>query len=387
MDGDPHPLAVDTPPVKAPTGPFARLKRPRLLMSLALAALLLVLAGRWIADRMATVATTDARIATDLVAVATDISGRITALHVSSGDRVSAGDVLFSIDDREARFRLAEYEAEVARLSAQIERESVRIGLSESKAGSEVAARQAGSSAADAAVEAAKADLDIAQRDFARASDLFNRGLIPQSAYDIARNAQESARQAVSRAEAERATANADQATALVARDEVALIAHELQVLRAALQRAQAQVEGQRVVVDQHQIRSPIDGVVDELFYDVGEHSLRGFRMALMHDPTALWVSANVKETEIRHIQPGARAEIRPDAAPGQVIEGEVGKVGNLTVAEAALMPNPNASGVFTKITQRIEVRIDLPEDTVGLKPGTMVRVKIDKPRKGGNDQ
>ena len=89
----------------------------------------------------------------------------------------------------------------------------------------------------------------------------------------------------------------------------------------------------------------------------------------------------------MRHILAGARAEVRPDSAPGQMVEGAVGQVSNLTVAEAALMPNPNASGVFTKITQRVEVRIDLPNNDLNLKPGTMVRVKIDKSSDGGSNQ
>jgi len=382
MDGDAHAIAVEEAPASR-AGWMQRLARPRLAAGLLLALVLILLAGRWIAERMATVATTDARVAADIIAVATDISGRVIEQHVSSGDRVGAGDVLYTIDDREARFRLAEYEADVARLAAEIERVALRAGFTDAMAGTQVAARTAGTTPAAAAVEAARANLDIAQREFARASDLFERGLITQAAYDIARNAHESARQALSRAEAERETAGADQRSAQVGRDEVKLIESELEVLRAALRQAEARVEGQKVVVDQHRIRSPIDGVVDELFYDVGEHSLQGFRMALLHDPDAVWVSANIKETELRHVRPGARAEIRPDAAPGRVIEGRVGRVGELTLAEASMMPNPNASGVFTKITQRVEVRIDLPEDIRGLTPGTMVRVKIDKARAG----
>ena len=388
MDGDPHtPGDAPTLTVEAKTAPWLTPKRARLMAIIAVGLLVLVVGGRWIGDRMAMVSTNDARVAADMVAVSTDISGRIVEKHVSSGDTVKAGDVLYSIDDRAAKYRLAEFEADVVRLQAEIDREAARIGLSSSKSGSTVAARNAESIAAEAAVGSAREDLIQAQREYTRAKDLHDRGFATDATYENAANALNSARLALAQAEAQLDRSGADRQVALVERDEVRLIEHELKVLQASLAQAQARVEGQRVVVDHHQIRSPIDGVIDELFYDVGEHSLQGFRVALLHDPDSVWVSANIKENQVRLIQAGARAEVRPDSEPGQLIVGEVGRVSDLTVAEAALMPNPNASGVFTKITQRIEVRIDLPDNELHLKPGTMVRVKIKKAFSSGGAQ
>ncbi|MCA8901495.1 MAG: HlyD family secretion protein [Hyphomonas sp.] len=335
------------------------------------------------ADRAAYVSTADARIAADMIAVATDISGRITSKPVSSGDAVKAGDVLYTIDDREAVFALEEYEADAARLEAEIAREEARIGLASSKAGSEVAARRAGAQSATASVEAAKSDYETAEREYERTQGLFNRGLVPQSALDQAKNAMDTAAQAVRRAEADRETAVADQRTASIQGQEVSLIEHDLAVLRAALEQAEARVEAQKVVVEHHTIRSPIDGVVDELFYDLGEHSLRGFRMALLHDPDAVWVSANIKETDIRNVAIGADVRVHADSEPGKRITGEVTRIHDATMAEAAMMPNPNANGVFTKITQRITVRIDVDPAGVRLRPGTMVRVRIKKQKPG----
>jgi len=365
----------------------AQLKVPRVRMGLALAAALIVgfLLVRFLADRAAYVSTSDARIAADMIAVSTDISGRITSVRVGEGDAVKAGDVLYTIDDREARYTLAEYEAEADRLRAQIAREEARITLSSSKAGSEVAARRAGTQSASASVEAARSNLDTAQREYERTKDLYERGLLPQTNFDQAKNALDTARQGLLRAEAERESAVADQRTASIAGKEVQLIEHDLSVLRAALEQAEARVAAQEVVLEQHTIRSPIDGVVDEMFYDPGEHSLRGFRMALLHDPDAVWVSANIKETDIRLIRPGAPVRVSADSEPGRRLEGRVTRIHDATIAEAAMMPNPNANGVFTKITQRISVRIDVEDAGVRLRPGTMVRVSIrkQKPEEG----
>ncbi|WP_233353130.1 HlyD family secretion protein [Henriciella mobilis] len=360
-------------------GALLRVKHARLAGGLLAALVLIGFAVQFLIDRAAYVSTADARIASDMIAVSADVSGRITNVAVGEGDRVSAGDVLFTIDDREAVYALAELEAEAERLRAEIAREEMRVLLASSKAGSEVAARTAGTQSAAAALVAARSDYETAQRDFDRTQDLFDKGRVSQAALDQARNVLDTAEQAVHRAEAERERAAAEQRTASISGEEVRLIDYELAVLKAALQKAEARLDAQKVVVDQHTIRSPIDGVVDEVFFDAGEHSLHGFRMALLHDPDTVWVSANIKETNIRHVRPGADVIIKADAYPGVELKGHVSSIHDATIGEAALMPNPNASGVFTKITQRIAVRIDVEPANVQLRPGTMVRVRIRK--------
>ncbi|KCZ95189.1 membrane fusion protein family protein [Hyphomonas hirschiana VP5] len=380
MEGDSQSFAVETEPTARQRAvAFARSRRGRMVIAAAAALILMVLAARFLMDRNAYVSTSDARVAAEMIALSTDISGRITSVQVNEGDRVSAGDILYTIDDREAVFTLAQLEAEATRLRAEMAREETRAGLATSKAGSQVAARRAGTLSASASVEAARSNLEIAQRDYDRTKDLFERGLMPQSNLDQAKNVLDTRAQALRRAEAERETAAADQRTASITGQEVRLIDYELTVLGAALDQAEARVEAQKVVVEQHTIRSPIDGVVDELFFDNGEHSLRGYRMALVHDPDAVWISANIKETDIRHVRPSASALVRADSDPSHEISGRVVRIHDATLGEAAMMPNPNANGVFTKITQRIGVRIALDPTDVDLRPGTMVRVRIRK--------
>lgn len=384
MEGDSQSFAVETGAnVRRRAGAFVRSPRGRMLIASTAALILIVLGIRFLLDRAAYVATSDARVAAEMIALSTDISGRITSVQASEGDLVSAGDILYTIDDREAVFKLAQLEAEATRLRAEMAREETRAGLATSKAGSQVAARRAGTLSASASVEAARSDLTIAQRDYDRTKDLFERGLMPQSNLDQARNVLDTRGQALRRAQAERDTAAADHRTASIAGEEVRLIDYELTVLRAALDQAEARVEAQKVVVEQHTIRSPISGVVDELFFDTGEHSLRGYRMALLHDPGSMWVSANIKETDIRYVRPSAAVQVRADSDPSHPIAGRVVRIHDATIGEAAMMPNPNANGVFTKITQRIRVRIDLEPTEVELRPGTMVRVRIRKGEAG----
>ena len=379
MDGDTQLLADETLSRRQRAVALARTPRVRRWIALAAIGLFALLALRFVLDRAAYVSTSDARVAADMIAVSTDISGKITSVAVHEGDSVAAGDVLYTIDDREAAFVLAESEAEANRLRAEIEREQARAGLATSKAGSQVAARQAGTRSASATVEAARSNLETALQEHDRTKNLFEQGRIPKSTYDQAKNALDTAQQALLRAQAERETAAAEQRTASITGEEVHLIDFDLSVLEAELAKAEARVDAQKVVLEQHTIRAPIDGVIDELFYDAGEHSLRGFRMALMHDPAAVWISANIKETDIRNVHPGAKVLVRADSDPSKVLDGHVTGIREATLSEASMMPNPNANGVFTKITQRINVKIDLDPSDVHLRTGSMVRVRIAK--------
>ena len=238
--------------------------------------------------------------------------------------------------------------------------------------------------AAEADAQSAQAALARAERDFARADNLLEAGLLTQPAWDAAENALETARQALRAADADLASARARAREALVSRDDASIVEQDLLVLEARLVQVAAKIERQTVLLDQHNIKSPISGVVDELFYDIGERTLQGFRVALLHDPEAVWVSANIKETEIGDLDIGAPVRIRVDSLPGEELSGRLSRIGDLTLAEAAMMPNPNASGVFTKITQRINVRIDLDPPRRSLRPGSMATVSI---RRRGSDQ
>jgi membrane fusion protein (multidrug efflux system) len=112
-------------------------------------------------------------------------------------------------------------------------------------------------------------------------------------------------------------------------------------------------------------------------FVRKGENVSPGQRIAMFHDPNEIWVEANVKETDIGLLTPGMKADIRVDAYPDKVFAGEVYRIGQAATNKFALLPDPNPSGNFTKITQRLPVRIALTEKDHALRPGMMVEVDI----------
>jgi len=161
-----------------------------------------------------------------------------------------------------------------------------------------------------------------------------------------------------------------------------------------------AQIARQKLDLADRNIRAPLSGVIDKTFVDIGEYVTPGQRLVLLHDPEEIWVEANVKETQVRKLRIGQRVEVFVDAYPGPGMVdailgmfgvdpadnddadagfvGHVIAIGNSTTAEFALLPSPNPSGNFTKITQRLPVRIAIDQKDRKLRPGMMVEVSID---------
>ena len=138
------------------------------------------------------------------------------------------------------------------------------------------------------------------------------------------------------------------------------------------------QRERQASEVKKHTITSPVTGVVDQTFVNEGEYVAPGQRFALVHDSRDVWINANIKETEVQKIRQGQPVIITVDAYPGRTFSGKVLLVGSAATSQFALIPSPNPSGNFTKITQRIPVKISVEQQDGLLKPGMMVEVDID---------
>jgi len=100
----------------------------------------------------------------------------------------------------------------------------------------------------------------------------------------------------------------------------------------------------------------------------------------LIHNPAAVWVEANIKETDIRHLEPGMPVDVSIDAYPDRHFTGTIARIGQAATSEFALLPNPNPSGNFTKVTQRLPVRVALEPSDVALRPGMMAVVNIEIP-------
>ena len=151
----------------------------------------------------------------------------------------------------------------------------------------------------------------------------------------------------------------------------------QLLVLARQADEIRAEIRRQEVDIADRTITSPADGAVVMTFTRRGEHVSPGQRMLMFHDPNQIWVEANVKETDVGRLKPGMKADIRVDAFPDKVFHGQVFRIGQAATSKFALLPDPNPSGNFTKITQRLPVRLLLTDKDPTLRPGMMVEVDV----------
>ena len=332
--------------------------------------------GVWLLDQATFVTTTDARVRARMVTLSADAAGRLVEVLPTAGDRVQRGQVIARLDDRRARLALAEASLELKALDIEIAREKLTADVSRERGGQRVAGERSGIDSATAVVAGAQAELARVEGEHRRAAALHASGLVTDAALERAAAALEVARQGVARAQAGledgRAglgEAVADSRSAEIAGRTADVLAMQAHALRQRIARIKLELE-------QHTITSPIDGVIDEVFAEAGEHVAPGARIALAHETQGLWMEAHIKEPDLPRIVVGAAVELRFDAARTSC-PGEVERIGEAATSEFALLPNANPAGVFTKITQRVPVRIRIGADCGAVRPGAMATLRI----------
>lgn len=332
-----------TPPPAAPASP-ARFLLPGALIVLIIG-LLAWGAEYWAIGRFY-IGTDDAYLAADSSLIAAKIPGYVTAVEVRQDQKVTQGQVLAVIDPRDYQNALAAAKAECANDQAALVLQQARI------------------EAAKAAVTGDQARLKFAQTDALRYAALSANGA--------------SARQQTDEASTALATASAqlqaDQAN-------LAAAAAEVDVLNAALASATAHDAQAALDLENTQIRAPFEGVVGDKSVAVGDYLQPGAGIMAVVPLSQVYVVANYKETQIEDIRPGQRVSVQVDGFPDLNVQGHVDSVFPASGQEFALLPPDNATGNFTKIVQRVPVKIvlDLTPDLIGkLRPGMSVEPEID---------
>ena len=338
----------------------------------------LIALGNFLVNRWTHVYVNDSRIAANVVALGSEVTGRVTAVNVVAGDRVARGDLLVRLDSRQAQLRLQELDAEATRIAAEQAQLRAQQAMIQAGVRSRLDAGRAQVRASEAEHRATRAELDAARSDYERQSSLRRSGAVSMQQFEEVRAKHLTAQQKELRAAAEIESARAALAVIETEDAQVEVLDRQIAVLDAQRTSLDAKRAQQRVDLDDREVRAAFDGVVDATFVDVGEHVSPGSRLLMYHDPTRVWVDANVKETEFRRLKLGATATVRVDAYPDRVFKGEVIRLGNAATSEFALLPSPNPSGNFTKVTQRLPVRMTIEQDESLLRPGMMVELAID---------
>jgi membrane fusion protein (multidrug efflux system) len=306
------------------------------------------------------VSTDDAYVKADNTTIAPKISGYIGAVLVGDNEEVRAGQILARIDDRDYKVTLQQAEADVA---------SARAAIANKRAALD--AQQSVIDAARATVVADQANQTFAGQEDVRYAALAAKG------YGSVQNSQ----QASSRLAANRAAVARDEASLVSAIKQLDVLKAELAQAEAALARGEAARSQAELNLSYATIVSPVDGVVGNRTLRVGQYVQAGTQLMAVVPVQAAYIVANYKETQLTDVRPGQQVEIEVDMFPGQTFSGRVDSIAPASGQEFALLPPDNATGNFTKVVQRIPVKITLDAGgsaSGALRPGMSVVPTID---------
>jgi membrane fusion protein (multidrug efflux system) len=371
-------------PVAPPTpepAPFLSYRRRRLVRFGVVGVLLALGAaafGHWLMNRWSHVYVVDSRIAAHVITMSSEVAGRVTAIPVVAGDRVTAGDLLVGIEARQARLMLQQIDAEVTRIRAEQSELRAQQDMIRTQVASKLQAAEAELAAGEADHRASEADLEQARAEYERVNSLFKTGVVASQRLEEAQARCTSAQQRELHSAAEIERARAAMAVTEAEESEIAVLDRQIATLDAESAAQLARREHQLIDLEHRELRAPFTGVIDQTFVDVGEYVAAGTRLLMYHDPDNVWIDANVKETEFGRLRDGAAVTITVDAYPDRAFHGQVARLGQAATSQFALLPSPNPSGNFTKVTQRLPVRIAIEQEDDLLRPGMMVEVEID---------
>jgi membrane fusion protein (multidrug efflux system) len=348
-------------PVEAP----ARKKRSARSFLLPIIGLALLGAGSWYGynywtDGRFMITTDDAYVQADMSFVSPKISGYIDKVLVNENQKVKAGDPLFAIDNGDYKIAVAQAEAQIATLAKTLDRIDAQTK-----------AAQASLSQAKAQKVADQAAADNAARAQDRAAQLLKTHVGTQAQLDDAQTALDQAKAALVGADAQIAAAQANIGVLEAQRAESASTLASLQLTRDKAERDLSFTV----------LKAPYDGVVGNRSVEQGDLVSPGQKLAVVVPMDKLYIVGNFKETQLGRMVPGEKVRITVDAIDGQSFEGTVSSLAPASGAVFSLLPPENATGNFTKVVQRVPVRIDVPADvlkTGKLRAGLSVVVAVD---------
>ena len=349
--GSPQPEAPQTtvtdtavsaaPPVKAAGGGM----RKKILIGVAAVAGIAVLwmGGDWFLNGRFNISTDNAQLRSDIARVTPKIEGYVANILVAENQQVKEGDLLIELANDEFVLRLAHAKANLAQAEADAAQAHARISVQRDTLAETRAAR-----------EAADANAELSESDAKRLTDLAAKGWYPKAKLDQVQAAKRTANAQLTQADASITAQRSQLSSAQAAADSA----------DAKVEASRAEVEGAQLELDRTKIHAPMNGTVTKKDVVVGQILSPG-RVALsIVSSDDIWVLANFKETQINEMRVGQCVNVHVDAYPDKHFKGHVQSLSPSTGATFSLVPQDTATGNFTKIVQRVPVKIVLDAES-----------------------
>ena len=351
----------DSPSPEGARVPLPAPRRRAVLIAAGAVAVLIALglAGRAVRYARTHESTDDAQVDGHIVPVLARVGGYVLAVEVEDNAGVAAESLLVRIDSAEYAIRLVQADAEVAAAGAAVAQGAAAL---------ESARQQR--AAAQAQTDAARAAADRARADLARAQELAATQVVSRQQLDAAQAAKD----------ATEANLQASQRQAAAAGSAIAVAQASQRAAQARLEAARAARRNAALQLSYTRVLAPVAGTIAKRSVEVGQLLQAGQPLLALVADTTIWVTANFKETQLEDMRVGQPVEIDVDAYPGCSATGTVESVSPATGARFALLPPDNATGNYTKVVQRVPVRIRVDRGCGAgepLRPGLSVVVHV----------
>ena len=307
-------------------------------IAIIIVAVLLVLAGFYLINEMHYVSTDDAYVETTMVSVAPKVSGQIEEVYVTDNQHVNAGDLVATIDAADYKVRLAQADANY---------EKIKIDQANAKAN----------------LVASQSNIELARKDLERYQNLYEQGAVSKQTLDAAQVKYDGAK------------AGLTQAQQALLSDSNGKTVADANLLTAKAAKDKAELD-----LSYTKIYAPQSGTVSSRRVEKGMYVNVGTPLFTLV-PEKVWVVANFKENQLRHMKKGQKVDIKVDTYPNKVFKGEIDSIQRASGAKSSLFPPENAVGSFVKIVQRIPVKIifteEIDPEEYNIVPGMSVVPKV----------
>jgi membrane fusion protein (multidrug efflux system) len=370
--------------------------------------LALVAAGLWWRSTYSE-STDDAQVNGHLIQVSARIAGQVAKVYVDENQLVKAGDVIAELDPSDYKVAVENAEAALASAQANAAAANVNVPITTVNTGSNLTSADANLSGSHAAVDQAEQQLESAharvaqakvsntkaQADLERYKPLVEKDVISKQQFDAAvaaadaakaalsdaRHSEQAAEQGVKVARDRETQARAGLKFAQTGPQQVAAQSARAKQAQAQVAQAQAQLDMAQLNLSYTKIVAPAAGIITRKSVEINQNVAPGQNLLMLVSLEGLWVTANFKETQLRHMSAGQAVDIEVDST-GKTYHGKVTQIGGATGSVLSLFPPENATGNYVKVVQRVPVRVDFT-DLAGedpkheLRPGLSVEPSV----------